>query len=73
MTRDSIDKVWQKLAIAMFSGGLGPTVYMVKVITLINVLLSKVSVQYRSAPPVKTARTSTWSACTIPTTRTWPR
>ena len=37
VTRDSIDKVWQKLAIAMFSGGLGPTVYMVKVITLINV------------------------------------
>ena len=29
--RDSIDRVWQKLAIAMFSGGLGPTVYMVKV------------------------------------------
>ena len=32
VTRDSIDRVWQKLAIAMFSGGLGPTVYMVKVI-----------------------------------------
>ena len=31
VTRDSVDKVWQKLAIAMFSGGLGPTVYMVKV------------------------------------------
>jgi len=31
VTRDSIDRVWQKLAIAMFSGGLGPTVYMVKV------------------------------------------
>ena len=31
MNRESIDKVFQKLAIAMFSGGLGPTVYMVKV------------------------------------------
>lgn len=31
VNRESIDKVFQKLAIAMFSGGLGPTVYMVKV------------------------------------------
>jgi hypothetical protein len=31
VARGSIDKIWEKLAIAMFSGGLGPTVYMVKV------------------------------------------
>ena len=34
VARGSIDKIWEKLAIAMFSGGLGPTVYMVKVKTI---------------------------------------
>ena len=34
LTKDRVDKVWAKLAMAMFSGGLGPTVYMVKVCNL---------------------------------------
>jgi len=31
VSREHVDKCWHKLAIAMFSGGLGPSVYMIKV------------------------------------------
>ena len=61
VTRDSIDRVWQKLAIAMFSGGLGPTVYMVKVLSFMikGFYTSIIGLIFRSALRLKTARTST--------------
>ena len=31
VSREHVDKCWQKVAVAMFSGGLGPSVYMIKV------------------------------------------
>ena len=31
VSREHVDTCWQKVAIAMFSGGLGPSVYMIKV------------------------------------------
>ena len=59
MNRESIDKVFQKLAIAMFSGGLGPTVYMVKVKNcFINSFWISNQILFRSALRVKTARMS---------------
>ena len=55
VSREHVDKCWYKLAIAMFSGGLGPSVYMIKVhllIFIISILHVSTSYNVQVSPAV---------------------